>query len=216
MFWISLHSFRSAFSTQSGAHKSRSEEECGMLRFSCSRFFYWNHPITITNDTVTWKRLFSGGAELEASTIRWEDDEMRWDSKGCFLFLSSIPEDIFSSSFFLILRWHFSPSCLPLCKSLVKAWMSVGGPLDEERRVGRGEVSIKLSDTPWQGMKRTEHFQLLRNVKNHPPDPADMLPKKKFFFLLRATRFYIKSTLIISKHERTEKKTPLWGCKSVK
>lgn len=84
--------------------------------------------------------------------------------------------------------------------------MSVGGPLDEERRVGRGEVSIKLSDTPWQGMKRTEHFQLLRNVKNHPPDPADMLPKKKFFFLLRATRFYIKSTLIISKHERTEKK----------
>lgn len=79
-------------------------------------------------------------------------DEIRRDA---FPFLSSIPERHFSSiSFFLIFRMAREAfdismcllACLPLCKSLVRALEC--GRADEERRVEKGEVSIKLSDTP--------------------------------------------------------------------
>lgn len=143
------------------------------------RLFYWNHPITITNDTVTWKRLSQSSQEEDSvggSRERFEG-LLRFHVVGIGV----------SHPFFLIRRWHFRTDtlprwlCLPLCSRLVRRHRG------KERL--EGEISIKLSDIavtrrktkykPSQKRKeKKKHSNCCRMLKIIP-DLSDTLEIKK-------------------------------------
>lgn len=98
-FWISLHFLN--WNEMKWEEKCENVECCYFLLV----FPYWNHPITITNDTLQ-------GKGFPRSEIKSEGKPSHWKFRGSesesgvirrVVFLSSIARNSLS----LILRWHF-------------------------------------------------------------------------------------------------------------
>lgn len=84
-FWISLHFLN--------WNETKWEEKCENVE--CCYFLlvfpYWNHPITITNDTLQGKGFPRSEIKSEGKPSHWKFRGSEWvgDSKGCILVVNS-------------------------------------------------------------------------------------------------------------------------------